>query len=219
MLKHVGSQTITAITTLLNRCLISDSIPKQWKDGHIFPISKKSTFDGHLHNTRPISLIEHIKKLYTKILTNRLNSILSSYNILNPHNYIALPGNSTNIPIHILNNFIEDTNCNQKEIWLLSQNMSKAYDSVNIDLFALSLQRLNMLLHLTTILTNLLISRTNRVITNFGLILPYEVQDGIDQGETITPLFWHIYYDPLISKISYTYSGYKSSVSWPCHIS
>lgn len=86
--------------------------------------------------------------------------------------------------------------------------MSKAYDSVNIDLFALSLQRLNMPLHLTTILTNLLISRTNRVITNFGLTLSYEVQDGIDQGETITPLFWHIYYDPLIRKISHTYTDY-----------
>src|SRR6185437_7393071 len=219
MLKHAGPQTISAITALLNRCLVSGSIPKQWKNGRIFPISKKSTFDGHLHNTRPISLIEHIKKLYTKILTNRLNSIFSSYNILNPHNYIALPGNSTNIPIHILNNFIEDANCNQKEIWLLSQDMSKAYDSVNIDLFTLSLQRLNMPPHLTTILANLLTSRTNRVITNLGLTSPYEVQDGIDQGETITPLFWRIYYDPLISKISHTYTGYQSSVSWTCNIS
>src|SRR5260363_423822 len=141
MLKHVGSQTISAITALLNWCLISGSIPKQWKDSHIFSISKKPTFDGHLHNTQPISLIEHIKKLYTKILTNHLNSVFSSYNILNPHNYVALSGNSTNIPIHIFTNFIEYANCNKKKIWLLSQDMSKAYDSVNIDLFILSLKR------------------------------------------------------------------------------
>src|SRR5260363_190334 len=116
MLKHCGIQTITAITALLNRCITLQQIPKQWKDGRIFPISKKSKFDGNLNNTRPISLIEHIKKLYTKILTNRLNYIFLFYNILNPHNYVALPGNSTNNPIHILNNFIEDANCNYTEI-------------------------------------------------------------------------------------------------------
>ena len=71
-----------------------------------FSISKKFTFEENLNNTHPISLIEHIKKLYSKILTNHLNYIFSSYNILNPHNYVALPGNSTNIPIHILNNLL-----------------------------------------------------------------------------------------------------------------
>jgi len=120
MFKHAGLLFLQLITELLNQCLIRQQIPKQWKDGRIFPISKKPSFDGNLSNTRPISLIEHVKKLYTKILTNRLNTILTKYNILSPFNYIALPGNSTNIPINILNNIIEDATCNEKELWLLS---------------------------------------------------------------------------------------------------
>src|SRR5205823_5109190 len=100
--------------------LTTQTISKQWKDSHIFSILKKSTFDINLNNTRPISLIEHIKKLYTKILTTRFNLIFTSHKILNLHNYIALPGNSTNTPIHILNNIIEDSHCNKKELWLLS---------------------------------------------------------------------------------------------------
>jgi hypothetical protein len=213
MLKHLSPNTLNTITTLFNRCLSLQQTPKQWKDSHIFPISKKPIFDGSLHNTRPISLIEHTKKLYTKILTNRLNFVFTSHQILNPHNYVALPGNSTNNPIHILNNFLEDATANKKEIWLLSQDMSKAYDSVNLSLFTKALKRLNMPAQLINILINLLTDRTNRVITNFGLTNPYEVEDGIDQGETITPLFWRIYYDPLINKISQTYTGYTSSVT------
>src|SRR5260364_480485 len=104
--------------------------PKQWKKRRIFPIPKNNTFDSNLNLTHPISLIEHTRKLYTKILTNRLNQVFSQYPILSPYNYIALPGNSTSISIHILNNLIEDANCNYKDIWLLCQNMSKAYDSV-----------------------------------------------------------------------------------------
>ena len=214
MIKHLSHQCITAITTLFNRCLSQNSVPKLWKHSRIYPIPKNNTFDGNLNLTRPISLIEHIRKIYTKIITNRLNQVFSQYPILSPFNYVALPGNSTSTPIHILNNLIEDANCNYKEIWLLSQDMSKAYDSVNFDLLKLSLQRLSLPQPIINILSDLLINRQNTVITNLGLTPPYQVQNGIDQGETITPLLWRIYYDPLIAHIHSTFSGYSTSTSW-----
>jgi len=96
--------------------------------------------------------------------------------------------------------------------------MSKAYDSVNFDLFKLALQRIQFPEPLINILSNLLLDRTNKVITNFGLTNSYQVQNGIDQGETITPLFWHIYYDPLISKISREVEGYQISTTWSDNI-
>src|SRR6185295_14271624 len=40
MLKHSGPTFITAITALFNKCLTSNCISKQWKEGRIFPISK-----------------------------------------------------------------------------------------------------------------------------------------------------------------------------------
>src|SRR5207237_8309470 len=118
-------------------------------------------------------------------LTTLINSISTSYKILNPHNYISLPGNSTNTPIHILNNIIEDSYCNKKELWLLSQDMSKAYDSVNLDLLKLALKHIQIPFQLNNIITNLLTNKTNRVITNIRLTEPYNVNNGIDQREII----------------------------------
>ena len=66
--------------------------------------------------------------------------------------------------------------------------MSKAYDSVNLDLLKLALERIQILSQLCNIITNLLTNRTNRVITNLDLTKPYNINNGIDQGETITPL-------------------------------
>src|SRR6185437_2681648 len=40
MLKHTGQNCIQAITSLYNRCLSSQSIPKQWKEGYIFQYLK-----------------------------------------------------------------------------------------------------------------------------------------------------------------------------------
>ena len=67
--------------------------------------------------------------------------------------------------------------------------MSKAYDSVNFDLFYKSLARIQMPTQLINILTNLLFDRHNRVITNLGLTNFYSVKNSIGQEETITFLF------------------------------
>ena len=154
----------------------------------IYSIPKHNTFNGDLNQTRPISLIEHTRKLFTKILTNRLNNIFTQHPILSPYNYVALSNNSTSKPIHILKNLIEDAICNHREIWLLSQDMSKAYDSVNLTLLQHSLSRLSLPSSVINIISDILTDRSNQVITNLGLIPSYEVHNGIDQGETITPL-------------------------------
>jgi len=114
--------------------------------------------------------------------------VFSQHLILLPYNYIALPNNSTSIPIHILNNFIEDASCNHKPIWLLSQDMSKAYDSVNLTLLQKSLQCLALPHSIINTVTNILHNRQIQVITNLGLTSSYSVHNGIDQSETITPL-------------------------------
>src|SRR6185295_6756363 len=54
---------------------------------------------------------------------------------------------------------------------------------------------------------------------NLGLTNSYTVKNGIDQGETITPLFWRIYYDPLISKIANHFYGYTLNTSWKTSLS
>src|SRR6266487_1777219 len=44
-------------------------------------------------------------------------------------------------------------------------------------------------------------NRYNRVITPFGLTESYHAKIGIDQGETISPLLWVIYYDLLLTML------------------
>ena len=54
-----------------------------------------------------------------------------------------------------------------------------------------------------------------QVITAFGLSQPLIAQDGIDQGEVISPLLWRIFYDPLLARIqSDPKLGYTMSTSW-----
>ena len=52
------------------------------------------------------------------------------------------------------------------------------------------------------ITNNILLNRSCQVINEHGLTNKIKINDGIDQGETPSPLWWIIFYDPLISSLS-----------------
>ena len=103
----------------------------------------------------------------------------------------------------------EDAKEKKNEIWILFQDMSKAYDRVNIFMLQKALQRLKIPDTFNSLITNLFTQRKNRVFTAVGTTSPYDVLIGIDQGEVISPLLWCIYYDPLLCKIESKHLGYN----------
>src|SRR5947209_11742884 len=46
----------------------------------------------------------------------------------------------------------------------------------------------------------------------------YNVLQGIDQGETISPILWVIYYDPLFQRINELYDGFTITTTSPRNI-
>ena len=118
MLKQLPPYAIDTLLDIFNACTSLGTIPKAWKHSLIYPISKKQKFEGELNQIHPITLIEHIQKIFRKILTNRLNQILLRYPILSPFNYVALPYTSTAQPIQYLTNILEDAYINNKEFWI-----------------------------------------------------------------------------------------------------
>ena len=137
-----------------------------------------------------------------KILTNRLSKILVLHDyILGENNFAALPEKSTIEPIHIINNVLEEAREQNKELWILLQDMSKAYDLVNRERLWDAMKCIKLPKKFINIIKNSLINRKNRVITDLGLTEEYPMLNGIDQGEIMSPLLWIIYYDPVFTKI------------------
>jgi hypothetical protein len=183
-------------------------IPNDWKIAHLYPIPKPNEWHFDITKTRPITLLETARKAFAKILNNRLTKIISRNNILKGNNYAGLPGKSTQDPIKILNMIMEEALENKKEIWLLFQDLSKAYDRVDLQYLKLALNRIKVPMAFSTLITNLFINRKNAVFTNVGLTEQYDIKIGIDQGEVISPLLWVIYYDPLLCEIQKQKLGY-----------
>ncbi|CAB4418121.1 unnamed protein product [Rhizophagus irregularis] len=194
---------------IFNDILSTGELPKDWLKAHIYPIPKPKPWQYDLNNTRPITLLETARKFFVKILTNRLSKIFTTNDILKGYQFAGLPKKSTFEPLRIVNEIINYTEQNKKEMWFLMLDMSKAYDRINIPMLENAMRRINLPEIIIKILTGLFTNRTNQVFTPFGLTDSFDMLTGIDQGEIISPLLWIIYYDPLLAKIRNTDLGFK----------
>src|SRR3954470_13414081 len=92
----------------------------------------------------------------------------------------------------------KDTN---RELWIVFQDMAKAFDSVGLVPLRKAMERLKIPDHTISYIIDLFDKRVIRVITAQGLSEPFVGEDGIDQGEMISLLLWRIFYNPLLCRI------------------
>jgi Reverse transcriptase (RNA-dependent DNA polymerase) len=121
--------------------------------------------------------------------------------LLRGPNFAGLPGESTQEPIHILNNICEDAREKKKKLWICFQDTAKAFDTVNLEMLSKAMERIKIPSKAINFIINLFENRKLKAITSFGLTDEIIAGDGLDQGETISPLLWRIFYDPLLNKI------------------
>ncbi|GET61695.1 RNA-directed DNA polymerase from mobile element jockey-like [Rhizophagus irregularis DAOM 181602=DAOM 197198] len=199
MLKHLGSKTSALILILVQSCLRTADIHDLWRQAMVFPIPKPHEWKCQLKNTRPITLLEVIRKSLVKLFYNRLASILASNKVLKGGNFAGLPGGSCRDPIVVLESIIHDAHVNKSSLWILSQDISKAFDSVDLKMLRFALERIKLPAFATKFILSLFMKRSNCVFTAHGITPSYRVRIGIDQGEVISPLLWVIYIDPLLT--------------------
>ncbi|PKB94476.1 hypothetical protein RhiirA5_438670, partial [Rhizophagus irregularis] len=95
MIKHLSSDALDFSLLLANTCLSRGDISADWRETVVYPIPKPHDFDAQLKNTRPITLLETVRKCIVKVVTNRLSNILADNKILQGGNFAGLPGGST----------------------------------------------------------------------------------------------------------------------------
>ncbi|GBB89022.1 hypothetical protein RclHR1_15670002 [Rhizophagus clarus] len=132
MLKNLNEDNQSLLHVFICVCMNLNDIPDEWKKATIYPIPKPKPFFTNLTNTRLIMLLETPQKAFISLLNRRLSQILKNNNMLKENQFAVLSGNSTFEPICMINEIIQDAKENNKELWLLSQDLGKAYDRVNI---------------------------------------------------------------------------------------
>jgi hypothetical protein len=81
--------------------------------------------------------------------------------------------------------------------------------TVGTEALKTALERIGIPNKLKKVIMEMRKKRTADVITKHRITQPYELKDGLDQGDPMAPLLWKIFYDPLINKLNKIEHGYK----------
>ena len=114
MIKHVGPKMSKAIWQLVRLCCIYQDIPKGWREATVYPIPKPMDWENNLNKTRPITLLETIRKALVHLINSRLSKIMVHHSILREGNHAGLPGGSTLESLRIVNAILEDARVSKK---------------------------------------------------------------------------------------------------------
>ena len=169
-------------------CFLQSIIPEDWKQAYIYPIPKPIDWQCDITKTRPLTLLDTMRKVVMKILTNRLSRIMAKHGILKGNNFAGLSGRSTELPIKLMQMILEDAKENQKPVWILLQDLSKAYDRVDLTILRHAMQRVRIPHSCINFILDFFTNWKNAILTNGGLSEFYDVKIEIDQGEVISPL-------------------------------
>ncbi len=100
-------------------CFQLKIIPEEWKQAHIYPILKPMEWQCDITKTRPLTLLDTLRKVVMKIITNRLSKIITKHSVLKGNNFTGIPGGLTELLIKIMNMIIEDAKEHNKPVWIL----------------------------------------------------------------------------------------------------
>ncbi|KAF0420588.1 reverse transcriptase [Gigaspora margarita] len=139
---------------------------------------------------RPIVLLDTFRKSIVRIIQKILNKIFTEKHIRKELNFAGLPGNSTSTPIHIVNNLIEYVKEEKIEMWILLQDIRKAFNSVSIISIKKALGRFQVPRKIAAFILELYSKRNIKVITKYGMTEGFEAKEEIDKGEIISLLVW-----------------------------
>ncbi|GBB88050.1 hypothetical protein RclHR1_14590012 [Rhizophagus clarus] len=199
LMYHFPPAFVEVILALYRTIFLAGLVPADWQKSMIFPIPKPDKFEYNMFNVRPIALLEVVRKIFTKFISMQFTNILQDHNILCNANYCELKGDSTASPIRLINNIIEDVKENSKELWIVLQDISKAFDSISLDFLELALNHIGLPPHAVRCIINLFKGRNIQVTTAFGL-----------QLTTFTKPEWDAIERPILALVKHTIGVQRS---------
>lgn len=182
-IKVGGEYLLERIRDLFNLCLFDNTIPDRWYNAIVILIHKKGNADD-LENYRPISLLSHLYKLFTRIITSRLENKLDFYQPVEQGGFRS--GFGTNDHLQSIKAVIEKSIEYNRPLVLAFVDFHKAFDTVELDAVLGALQECRVDYRYTRLIYNIYKNATMMVKLHENTN-PIRIGRGVRQGDTMSP--------------------------------
>ena len=197
ILKAVGA---SGLFPILGRLWEDEVHPDQWNLSTIVPLPKGGDA-SQLGNTRGISLMSHVCKLYGSILNQRLVEYMEGQRKLVPEQGGFRPGKGCSDHIFVLHEVLARRRLENKATYLMFVDMSKAYDRVWRAGLLYKLAELGVKGKMLRVLQELYRRTTAVVRVNGESSDEFELEVGVRQGDVLSPLLFDAFINDLVSPL------------------
>lgn len=216
MLK-LGEEVIERpLQILLNKCLLEGNIPEPWKNAEVVLLFKKGKSDN-IENYRPISLLSHVYKLLTKIITNRLTNKFDEYQPVEQAGFRR--GFSTIDHLQTVRTLIEKSTEYNVPLYLAFVDFHKAFDSIETWSFTQAMYDARIDSRYTNLLENIYKDATFHVKINEDLKTDkIRIGRGVRQGDTISPKLFTLALENIFKTLQWKNKGINVDGSYLNHL-
>ena len=196
-----NNPTLLILTALANTCLVNRVCPPTLKEGIIVMIPKPGKPPGEIANMRPITLLPELGKLLSRILANRITTILHHHPyILNDAQRAYLVDGSTRQCIAALFDVCEDHWSRKRadnDLVIVSYDVRKAFDTVQRFSILAACDRLGIPRAFTEYVIATLADAQSKVKCKHGLTDTFTLQSSVRQGDPLAAIVYIIMMDSL----------------------
>jgi len=199
--RNLPEEFAEALKITYNIALEKKIIPKRWNDSYLKPIFKNKGSPSDLLYYRPISLLQTEYKIFTSIITDRLSEYMEENHLFSKIQCGFRKNKGCLDAVFTLVSSIEVATRQKLEMHIVTLDAKNAFDTVprEAKYEALDFQVKDQ--NLNQIIKKLYQDINTKVITPFGETEIIELKKGVRQGDTLSPLLFLIFLNPLLLRL------------------
>ena len=197
--KECALELTPPITGLFNSCIVTNTIPDDWKTAYITAIFKGKGNKSSLENYRPISILSPISKVFEAILGQKIRSYMKNNHLLNDDQNGFREGRSCHLALNTLVDYVKCNLDNKQHVIAIFLDLSKAFDTIDHEILLLKLEKYGFSKSALELMKNYLSNRQSTV-NFYGKFSTREtLRTGVPQGSILGPLLFIIFYKQHVS--------------------
>lgn len=187
------------LNLVLNEAIRSN-IPTQFVDGVIVLVKKRGAGDT-ARSYRPISLINYDYKILSRILKQRMESVMRTHSVLTNSQKCSNPGRNIFQATLAIKDRIAQLKGNQRKGKLVAFDLEHAFDRVDHRFLFVTMRGLGFNTAMVDLLSCIAVASSSRLLINGHLSAPFPIQRSIRQGDPLSMHLFVLYLHPLLKRL------------------